>query len=101
MKQQLGSGETDLETFGKLLWGMGKFDLAEKYFIRFLEQLPLNNPLLARLYEDLAKVAAQKGDYDKCMEWRQKAITIGPNQPIFNSNSKIAKPSSSIGKFIE
>ncbi|CAF4935073.1 unnamed protein product, partial [Rotaria socialis] len=64
-KQQLGSGETDLETFGKLLWEMGKLDLAEKYFIRFLEQLPLNNPLLARLYEDLAKVAAQKGDYDK------------------------------------
>ncbi|CAM4825749.1 unnamed protein product [Rotaria magnacalcarata] len=101
MKQQLGSGETDLETFGKLLWEMGKFDLAEKYFIRCLEQHPLNNPLLARLYEDLAKVAAQKGDYDKCMEWRQKAITIGPNQPTFNSNSKIAKPSSSIGKFIE
>ncbi|CAF5018501.1 unnamed protein product, partial [Rotaria magnacalcarata] len=95
MKQQLGSGETDLETFGKLLWEMGKFDLAEKYFIRCLEQHPLNNPLLARLYEDLAKVAAQKGDYDKCMEWRQKAITIGPNQPTFNSNSKIAKPSSS------
>ncbi|CAF1567601.1 unnamed protein product [Rotaria magnacalcarata] len=101
MKQQLGSGETDLETFGKLLWEMGKFDLAEKYFIRCLEQHPLNNPLLARLYEDLAKVAAQKGDYDKCMEWRQKAITIGPNQPTFNSNSKIAKPSSSTSKFIE
>ncbi|CAF4702692.1 unnamed protein product, partial [Rotaria socialis] len=40
MKQQLGSGETDLETFGKLLWEMGKLDLAEKYFIRFLEQIP-------------------------------------------------------------
>ncbi|CAF4524151.1 unnamed protein product, partial [Rotaria socialis] len=94
-KQQLGSGETDLETFGKLLWEMGKLDLAEKYFIRFLEQLPLNNPLLARLYEDLAKVAAQKGDYDKCMEWRQKAIAIGPNQPTFNSKSTIPKQSNS------
>ncbi|CAF2077593.1 unnamed protein product, partial [Rotaria magnacalcarata] len=101
MKQQLGSGETNLEIFGKLLWEMGKLDLAEKYFIRFLEQLPLNNPLLATLYEDLAKVAAQKGDYDKCMEWRQKAIAIGPNQSTFNSKSKIAKPSSSTGKFIE
>ncbi|CAF4972432.1 unnamed protein product [Rotaria socialis] len=101
MKQQLGSGETDLETFGKLLWEMGKLDLAEKYFIRFLEQLPLNNPLLARLYEDLAKVAAQKGDYDKCMEWRQKAIAIGPNQPTFNSKSTIPKQSNSTGKFIE
>ncbi|CAF4725364.1 unnamed protein product, partial [Rotaria socialis] len=91
MKQQLGSGETDLETFGKLLWEMGKLDLAEKYFIRFLEQLPLNNPLLARLYEDLAKVAAQNGDYDKCMEWRQKAIAIDPNQPTFNSKFTIPK----------
>ncbi|CAF4711067.1 unnamed protein product, partial [Rotaria socialis] len=74
---------------------MGKLDLAEKYFIRFLEQLPLNNPLLARLYEDLAKVAAQNGDYDKCMEWRQKAIAIDPNQPTFNSKFTIPKQSSS------
>ncbi|CAF4304711.1 unnamed protein product, partial [Rotaria sordida] len=53
MKQQLGSGKMDLRTLGRLLSEMSKFDLAEKYFIRLLEQLPLNDPLLYDLYQDL------------------------------------------------
>ncbi|CAF3856915.1 unnamed protein product [Rotaria sp. Silwood1] len=80
MKQQLGSGETNLHTFGKLLWEMGKPDLAEKYFIRMIEQLPPNDPLLVDLYQDLGKLASYAGDLDKSMEWRQKAIALkNPN----------------------
>ncbi|CAF4773816.1 unnamed protein product, partial [Rotaria sp. Silwood2] len=76
MKQKLGSGETDLRTLGRLLAEMSKFDLAEKYFIRLTEQLSLNDSLLDDLYEELGKVAAQAGNFDKGMEWRKKAIAV-------------------------
>ncbi|CAF5076513.1 unnamed protein product, partial [Rotaria sp. Silwood1] len=76
MKQKLGSRETDLRTLGRLLSEMSKFDLAEKYFIRLTEQLSLNDSLLDDLYEDLGKVAAQAGNFDKGMEWRKKAIVV-------------------------
>ncbi|CAF4339697.1 unnamed protein product, partial [Rotaria sordida] len=59
MKKQLGSGETDLQTLGKLLWNLGKLDLAEKYFLRWLEQRPPNDALLGELYKNLGKVTSQ------------------------------------------
>ncbi|CAF4492407.1 unnamed protein product [Rotaria sp. Silwood2] len=76
MKQQFGSGKMDLRTLGRLLSEMNKPDLAEKYFIRLLEQLPLDDPLRYDLYKDLGKFASQAGNFDKCMEWRQKAIAL-------------------------
>ncbi|CAF3513122.1 unnamed protein product [Rotaria socialis] len=77
MKEQLGNEETNLQTLGKLLWEMSKLDLAEKYFIHLLEQLPVNDPLLLSSYQDLGKLASQTGDLDKSMEWHRKAITKG------------------------
>ncbi|CAF4931081.1 unnamed protein product, partial [Rotaria sp. Silwood1] len=80
MQKQLASGETNLHKFGKLLWEMGKPDLAEKYFIRMIGQLPPNDLILADLYQDLGKLASYAGDLDKSMEWRQKAIALeNPN----------------------
>ncbi|CAF2648846.1 unnamed protein product [Rotaria sp. Silwood2] len=76
MKEQIGSGKTDLRTLGRLLSRMSKFDLAEKYMIRLLEQLPLNHPLLYDLYQDLGEFASQAGNFDKCMEWHRKAIAL-------------------------
>ncbi|CAF4138303.1 unnamed protein product, partial [Adineta steineri] len=64
MKQQIESEETNLRTLGKLLWEMGKLDLAEKYLNRLLQELPPNDLLHISLYEDLGKLASQRGDYD-------------------------------------
>jgi hypothetical protein len=55
---------------------MGRFGLAEKYFNRSLKELPSNDPLLTSLYEDLTKLAAQKGDYDMSVQWRQKLLEL-------------------------
>ncbi|CAF2828174.1 unnamed protein product [Rotaria sp. Silwood2] len=100
MKQQLGSGETNLQILGKILSDMGKFYLAEKYLTGFLEQLPQNYPLLGSLYEDLAKVASQAGDYNKSVQWHKKAVEFKKsNQPTASSNTNRAM--SSTGKFIE
>jgi len=89
MKQQIGSGETNLRILGKVLWEMGKLDLAGKYFSRLLEQLPSSDPLLSSLYEDLGKLASQTGDYDMSMQWHQKSLAIkNKNQLTDNSISK-------------
>ncbi|CAF1303903.1 unnamed protein product, partial [Rotaria sordida] len=53
MKQQLGNGETNLRTLGRVLSEMGKFDLAEQYFTRLLKELSPNDPLCGNLYKDL------------------------------------------------
>ncbi|CAF1595707.1 unnamed protein product [Rotaria magnacalcarata] len=100
MKDQFLSSEINLQTLGKLLWEMGKLDLAEKYLIRFLEQLSPDDPLLGDLYHDLGRLASNAGNLDKSMEWRQKAIAL-KKQKQPTSKSTIPKPSTSSGKFIE
>ncbi len=74
MKQQIGNGEINLRTLGKILSDMGKLDLAEKYFIRLLKQILSDDPLLSDLYEELGKAASQRGDYDMSMQWHQKSL---------------------------
>ncbi len=79
---------------------MGRFDLAGKYFIRFLKQLSPNDPLHISLYEDLGKLASQRHNFDKSVRWHQKSLAFKEqNQSSINSNINTTK--NSIGKFIE
>ncbi|CAF0776970.1 unnamed protein product [Adineta steineri] len=82
MKRQIESGEMHLRILGNVLWEMGKFDLAEKYFTRSLQQLSSKDPLRISLYEDLGKLASQRGDYDMSMKWRQKLLTFKEENPL-------------------
>ncbi|CAF1488368.1 unnamed protein product [Adineta steineri] len=94
MKQQIENEGTNLRTLGKLLSKMGKLDLAEKYFNRFLKELPSNDPLLGSLYEDLGELASQRGDYNMSVQWHQKSLaiknknqlTVNPTNEIINSS---------------
>ncbi|CAF4124585.1 unnamed protein product [Adineta steineri] len=97
MKQQIENKETNLQTLAKLLWEMGKLDLAEKYLTRVLNQLPLNDPLHISLYEDLGKLASQRGDYDMSMKWRQTLLTFKEKNPLA-ANVSINKTNNSIGQ---
>jgi tetratricopeptide (TPR) repeat protein len=99
MKQQTRTGETNLRTFGKILCKMGKFDLAKQYFSYLLKELSPKDPLIGILYEDLSELASQVGDYDKGIEWLQKANTFkNPNQ--LNDTIKNDERISALGKFI-
>ncbi|CAF0878209.1 unnamed protein product [Adineta steineri] len=95
MKQQIESREMNLRILGNLLWEMGKFDLAEKYFTRSLKQLPWNDPLHISLYEDLGKLASQRGDYDLSMKWRKKLLrfkektSLATNVNVNRTNNSI------------
>ena len=81
MKEQIGGRDINLRTLGNLLRRMNKLDLAEKYFLRLLKELPSNDPSLIGLYEELADVASQKGDYDQSVQWHQKAALLKSKHP--------------------
>lgn len=74
MKEQTGNGETNLLILGRILWEMGKLNLAKKYFDRLLKELSSNDPLLKVLYKDLGKLASLTKDYDMSMQWHQKSL---------------------------
>ncbi|CAF3621208.1 unnamed protein product [Adineta steineri] len=99
MKEQIGSGEMNFRILGNVLSDMGKFDLAEKYFTRSLEQLTSNDPLHISLYEDLGKLASQRGDYDMSMEWRQTLLIFKKENPSA-INVSVYKTNNSIGQSI-
>jgi tetratricopeptide (TPR) repeat protein len=87
MKQQTEGEETNLRTLGTILREMGKLDLAEKYFSRLLKELPSNDPLISSLYEDLGKLASQRGDYDISVQWHQKSLEFKSKPIAFNLTS--------------
>ncbi|CAF3809345.1 unnamed protein product [Rotaria sp. Silwood1] len=76
MKNQNGSGVTDLRTLATIIWKMGKFDLAEKYYLRFIKEVPTNDLSLITIYENLGEIASHKGDYDMSIQWYNKALEI-------------------------
>ncbi len=96
MEQQIGSGETSLRTLGKLLWKMGKRDLAKQYLNRLLSELPSNDPLLYILYEDLGELASQMEDYDMSLQWHREANKFKKKNPLAVNDT-----SNSTGEFIE
>ncbi|UJR19907.1 hypothetical protein I4U23_023039 [Adineta vaga] len=76
MKEGIMDEKVNLQTLGKILQEMGQVDLAEKYFIRFLNELVPNDPLRISLYKDLGKLAANRQDLDKSLEWHKKAVEL-------------------------
>jgi tetratricopeptide (TPR) repeat protein len=99
MKNQYGSGETNLRSLGKLLWEMGKSDLAEKYYLRLLNELDPNDPFLSTVYEDLAKMASQKSKYDDMVQWRQKALDIR-TRASSTGDAEASRTTNSHGEFM-
>ncbi len=100
MKQQIGYEETNLRTLEKVLWKMGKHDLAEKYFKRLLNELSSSDHLLCNLYKDLDELASQTSDYDMIIQWHQKFSEVKKqNKLAFKTNSNTTN--NFIGEFIE
>jgi tetratricopeptide (TPR) repeat protein len=99
MKDQNGSAETDLYTLAKILLDMGKFDLAEKYYLCSMKEIPLDNSLLIKYYEDLGKIASHKGDLDMRIEWHKKAVDLISRTSLSNdANNDVL--TNFTGKFI-
>jgi tetratricopeptide (TPR) repeat protein len=76
MKNELGIGETNLLKFGEILKDMGKFEHAEKYILRLLNQLPHHHRDIGSCYFQLGSVAYNKDDYESSLEWYNKLLKI-------------------------
>ncbi|CAF3344581.1 unnamed protein product [Rotaria sp. Silwood2] len=76
MKKKYDAEETNLLSLGYLVYRLGEFDMAEKYFLRFLSELPSNKLSLSALYHNLGMVANMKSDYDMSLEWYQKSLEV-------------------------
>lgn len=100
MKQETGVGKTDFRVLGTILWNMGKFDLAEKYFNRLLRELPLNHPSLSSLYKDLAKVASQKKDYDMSVQWQTRLLELKSKSIIIDIMTCIKTEAQQQSKYV-
>lgn len=86
MQARLEAGETSLYSFGQVLRDMGKFHEAEKYFCRFLNELPRNHEDIALCCHALGVLADEKGDYNASLEWHHKSLhmwekTLKPTDP--------------------
>ncbi|CAF2228318.1 unnamed protein product [Rotaria magnacalcarata] len=97
IKEQFMSEETNLRTLGTVLWKMGKLDLAEKYFVRMLEEIPSDDPLVMDLYQDLGQLTSQMGCYDQSIQWHQKSLIL-KNQNKLTSITNPNEASISIGR---
>jgi len=69
-------GETTLLSFGHLLKDMGKWDDAEKYYHRFLNESSDNDQSKASYYHGLGSVAKKKCDYESSLKWHNKSLEI-------------------------
>lgn len=68
---------------------MGKFNLAEMYYFRLINRLPLDHILLIDLYKDLADIALQKGDYDESVQLQKKLLQIQKMNTTTNNTGKL------------
>ncbi|CAF1130432.1 unnamed protein product [Adineta ricciae] len=72
LKREYGEKEMDLLSFGHVLYDMGNFENAKKFYLRFLDDIPSDQQHLVNCYHALGEVAADKGDCDSSLEWYQK-----------------------------
>ncbi|CAF0792530.1 unnamed protein product [Rotaria sp. Silwood1] len=90
-------GDTpDLFSLGYILSKMKKFDDAEKYYNRLLQEMPNDHHSVICCYQGFGRLAMEKRNYDLSIEWYQKALDIKtsilrPEDPeIASAHSTIA-----------
>ena len=78
MKKTYGGDDdvADLLTFGKVLRQMGKYELAEKFYRRLLNELPSDDRILSSLYYSLGLVLKDKKELSPSLEYLNKSLAI-------------------------
>ncbi|CAF1316569.1 unnamed protein product [Didymodactylos carnosus] len=100
-KQEIGSTRTTFSTYGKFLAFMSEFDSSIRYFNQLLAQLPDDHCDLPTIYNDLAYAYRESHQYDKALEWYNKAIQRREQQKAFmptdDHNLDLAQSYSDVG----
>ncbi|CAF0876265.1 unnamed protein product [Rotaria sordida] len=75
MKNEIGIGIDDtLLTLGTLLWKSGRFEQAEQFYRRMLNELASDDQLVQNCYQGLGFIATAQGDYDTSLMWQTKIL---------------------------
>ncbi|CAF1115832.1 unnamed protein product [Rotaria sp. Silwood1] len=92
--------ETNLMTLGNVLQRMGKFDDAEMFYHRQLNELDhinnSDNRLMSACYFNIGEILREKGEYNKSMIWYQKSLNIDI-KTLPNDHPNIGNTYNSIG----
>ncbi|CAF1003858.1 unnamed protein product [Rotaria sp. Silwood1] len=83
-----GDAETSLLSLGFILLDMGKYDSAEKYFFRFLNEQSNDYQGIARCYYALGNLATKKDDLDSSLVWHFKSLEI-KRESLKSDNSEL------------
>ena len=92
MRNRNGIGATNMGSLDHVLWDMGKFDLAGKYYLRFLNENPTNNLLLCNAYRNLASIAARNGASDMILHYNTKAMEVERTIKTVESDLYLKEP---------
>ncbi len=76
MEMESETYQANLSSFGLLLWKMGKYELAEKYLRRHLDQTSSDETSLGSTYINLGLAVGEKGDYAESLRLYNRALLI-------------------------
>jgi tetratricopeptide (TPR) repeat protein len=97
LKTEINDGGTDLLLFGDVLWKIGKYPEAEKYYQRILSELPHDNHrAISECYYALGNISMEKNDYNSSFEWHQKSLEI-KKRIVTENDPSIADSYNSMG----
>jgi hypothetical protein len=101
MKNELGTGETSPLRFGHILRQMGKLNNSEKYFRRYVNQLPNTHPDIGNGYNALGMIAESKKDFGSSIKWYKKSLAVHTpdDQNVADTYNHIANVYSNAGDY--
>jgi tetratricopeptide (TPR) repeat protein len=68
-----------LVTLGHVLCDFGKFDQAEEFYEKMLQELPPTEPNFGTCCRGLGSIFEIRGDYDRSLKWYQTALNFWQN----------------------
>ncbi len=71
--------DESLTTLGHVLCGLGKFDQAEQFYEKMLQELPPTDPNFGTCCRGLGSIYEIRGDYDRSLKWYQKTLDFWEN----------------------
>ena len=96
MKKSYGNGELDLLAFSQILYDLDRFEEAEEYVNRYLEEIPPDHEDAIRCFNMLGSIALAKADFETSLKWYNKTLEYRMRKPKAR-DSGIAESHENIG----
>jgi tetratricopeptide (TPR) repeat protein len=97
LKNEYNNNENTLISFSYILVKMGKFNDAENYYHRCLNEASSDQRYIAQCYYSLGIVAMKKGDLDSSLIWLNKSLDI-KLRILRSDDPEVAENYNSIGR---